>query len=306
MARPLIEFGEVKYLMYEWFVMVVDPTTNQFQGSVGRASEPRGGKIMHTFQNATSQSQGYDSHSVTLNDGVDISLMLTDDDDDVMALMTGSAIQRVNVGASNERRETTLPPGLDMPYLGVIIIGLTVGGGYCTIVAPRAKVQSLGEGTSGGDRPELPSREITMRGLATNINGGDDFWSCRKVGFRQAVSTLVAPIDATTFASFFADISTNTPPTAAPTGATVTAGTDQLTFAATAVPSAQNGGSDILFYYLQFKPSAASVWTTLVITDIAGTDITGLTTSTQYDVRAAAVNALGVGPYTAVVQGTPT
>ena len=61
-----------------------------------------------------------------------------------------------------------------------------------------------------------------------------------------------------------------------------------------------DGGESITDYVVQYKLSTASVWTTFAdgVSSSTGATVTGLTASTSYDFRVAAVNSVGQGAYT--------
>ena len=100
----------------------------------------------------------------------------------------------------------------------------------------------------------------------------------------------------------------------APVIGTVTRGMDLLVISWSA--PASDGGSEITAYDLRYIETAAdetvdSNWT--VVEDIWTTGsgdlqytLTGLTADTQYDIQVRAVNAVGDGPWSATVTGTPT
>ncbi len=72
-------------------------------------------------------------------------------------------------------------------------------------------------------------------------------------------------------------------------------------------PPSSNGGSAITDYVIEYKTTAGSTWFTFpdgTNTNTVGT-ITGLANDTSYDFRVSAVNAIGQGPASAVVSGTP-
>jgi titin len=71
-------------------------------------------------------------------------------------------------------------------------------------------------------------------------------------------------------------------------------------------PPAVNGGSPVVDYLVAFKNAAASTWTTARIgSDATVYAVTGLTNGTAYDFKVAAVNAIGPGDWSEVVQATP-
>ena len=88
-------------------------------------------------------------------------------------------------------------------------------------------------------------------------------------------------------------------PPAAPTGLTATAGNAQVALSWTA--PADNGGSAITDYVVQFSSNGGSTWNTFADGTSTATSatVTGLTNGTAYVFRVAAVNAIGTGAYTA-------
>ena len=82
---------------------------------------------------------------------------------------------------------------------------------------------------------------------------------------------------------------------------TATSTTQPLTWTA---PS--NGGSAITDYVVQWSPAGANTWTTFAdgTSATASTTVTGLTASTSYDYRVAAVNAIGQGSYSSTATGS--
>jgi len=96
-------------------------------------------------------------------------------------------------------------------------------------------------------------------------------------------------------------------PPAAPTGLTATAGNAQVALSWTA--PADNGGSAITDYVVQFSSNGGSTWNTFADGTSTATSatVTGLTNGTAYVFRVAAVNAVGTGAYTAASGSvTPT
>jgi len=67
-----------------------------------------------------------------------------------------------------------------------------------------------------------------------------------------------------------------------------------------------DGGETVTDYVVQYKLSTASTWTTFsdAVSPTAGATVTGLTASTSYDFRVAAVNGVGQGAYTDAVSET--
>jgi hypothetical protein len=93
----------------------------------------------------------------------------------------------------------------------------------------------------------------------------------------------------------------------APTGLTLgtaTSTTQPLTWTA----PASNGGSALTDYVIQSSPAGAGTWTTFAdgISTTASTTVTGLTASTSYDYRVAAVNSVGQGAYGSTATGSTT
>ena len=82
---------------------------------------------------------------------------------------------------------------------------------------------------------------------------------------------------------------------------TATSTTQPLTWTA---PS--DGGSAITDYVVQWSPAGANTWTTFAdgTSATASATVTGLTASTSYDYRVAAVNAVGTGSYSSTATGS--
>lgn len=82
---------------------------------------------------------------------------------------------------------------------------------------------------------------------------------------------------------------------------TATSTTQPLTWTA---PS--NGGSAITDYVVQYSPAGANSWTTFAdgTSTTASATVTGLTASTSYDYRVAAVNVIGQGSYSSTATGS--
>ncbi len=92
----------------------------------------------------------------------------------------------------------------------------------------------------------------------------------------------------------------------APTVDSVTAGNAQVTVAFTAPSS--DGGSSITDYLVEYKLTSDSSWTTWSHDVSASTrsyTVTGLTNGSTYDVRVAAVNAVGTGNASSTSSATP-
>lgn len=91
----------------------------------------------------------------------------------------------------------------------------------------------------------------------------------------------------------------------APTGivlGTATSTTQPLSWTA----PVSDGGSPLTDYVVQWSPAGAEVWTTFADGTSTATSatVTGLTASTSYDYRVAAVNAVGIGPYSSTATGS--
>lgn len=91
----------------------------------------------------------------------------------------------------------------------------------------------------------------------------------------------------------------------APTGLTASIG-DQFVSLSWTAP-ADNGGSPVTDYVVEYKLSADSTWTTLNdgVRTLPAATITSLTNSSDYDFRVTSVNAVGSGGTTATVSATP-
>lgn len=69
-----------------------------------------------------------------------------------------------------------------------------------------------------------------------------------------------------------------------------------------------NGGSSIADYVVQYAPAGSGAWVTFADGASTSTNavVTGLSESTAYDYRVAAVNAVGNGAYSAIASGSTT
>ncbi len=99
------------------------------------------------------------------------------------------------------------------------------------------------------------------------------------------------------------------PPLAVPGTApapTLTAGDGRLDL--TWSTPTDDGGTPITDYTVQYRTSPTGTWTTFAdpVSPTTSASITGLTNSTTYDVRVAAVNARGTGTWSTPTTGTPT
>jgi titin len=90
---------------------------------------------------------------------------------------------------------------------------------------------------------------------------------------------------------------------AAPTNLKATAGNTEVGLTWTA-PA--DNGTPVTNYVVAYKPTAGTTWKTVdTESDLTRATIRGLTNGTSYDFKVAAVNAIGVGPWSAVVSATP-
>lgn len=82
---------------------------------------------------------------------------------------------------------------------------------------------------------------------------------------------------------------------------TATSSTQPLTWSAPG-----DGGSALTDYIVQWSPAGANTWTTFAdgTSTTASATVTGLTASTSYDYRVAAVNSVGTGSYSATSTGS--
>jgi titin len=71
-------------------------------------------------------------------------------------------------------------------------------------------------------------------------------------------------------------------------------------------PPISNGGSAVVDYVVQFKTAADAVWRSQTLgSDATFATVTGLDNGTAYTFRVAAVNGLGIGPWSAEAEATP-
>ncbi|MDR1266334.1 MAG: fibronectin type III domain-containing protein [Propionibacteriaceae bacterium] len=90
----------------------------------------------------------------------------------------------------------------------------------------------------------------------------------------------------------------------APTGLTATAGNTEVGLNWTA-PAA--GSHPVTAYVVAYQPVGGSIWTVVnTASDLTWTTVRGLTNGTAYQFKVAAVNAIGVGPWSAPAQATPS
>lgn len=91
----------------------------------------------------------------------------------------------------------------------------------------------------------------------------------------------------------------------APTGLTLGAATS-TTQALTWTAPASNGGAAITDYVVQYSPAGGNSWATFAdgTSATASATVTGLTASTSYDYRVAAVNSAGQGAYSGTATGS--
>ena len=152
---------------------------------------------------------------------------------------------------------------------------------------------------SGGTKFDItgspPPRTYTITGLTTGTTYM--VWTAAKIGNNEG--RFSPRIDVTPSAP-------TTPQ--APTGLTLVAGLELVRASWTA--PVDTGSASINGYQLEHKVKDASAW---IVTSLSGTgtssQITGLTTGTEYEVRVAAKSTVGTGPYSdteeATAEGAP-
>lgn len=67
---------------------------------------------------------------------------------------------------------------------------------------------------------------------------------------------------------------------------------------------APSSGGAVTYYQAQYRVTGTTTWTLAPTVGTAGQVLTGVASGTEYDVQVAAGNAAGLGPYTAIVNGT--
>jgi hypothetical protein len=133
--------------------------------------------------------------------------------------------------------------------------------------------------TSGSYTPSVSGAELTVMATATNASG-------TATGTSAPVTVAAAPTVPAQVTGL--------------TLGTATSTTQPLTWTAPG-----NGGSAITDYTIQWSPAGANTWTSFThsASTTAAITVTGLTASTNYDFRVAAVNAIGAGAYSATSTG---
>jgi len=173
---------------------------------------------------------------------------------------------------------------------GQVVVNFTAGSdGGSTILRYEYELDDSDSWISAG----VAASPVTVTGLT---NGTTYSIKIRAVnaagdGAESAATTATPDVDGLP-----------TQPTSLAAG-TPTATTMPLTWSA----PVDNGGETVTDYVVQYKLSTASTWTTFsdAVSPTAGATVTGLTASTSYDFRVAAVNGVGQGAYTdAVTEST--
>ena len=170
--------------------------------------------------------------------------------------------------------------------------GLTVSGGVGTIDASwTAPAKDGGEAITGykviyrvGNLGGYTT--IVVTGLTTTITGlaGAPAYQVKVAAINSVGTGVYSPHKIVTV------IAATVPN--APTSLTLTGGNSQFT--ATWIAPANDGGSTITGYTLDYRLGVSGNWTSANVTGLT-TTITGLTAAGSYQVRVAAVNSVGTG-----------
>lgn len=146
---------------------------------------------------------------------------------------------------------------------------------------------------------------INVTVSAAFVNGE----AARTVSYTQPGSNQVRDSAGNLLASFSSLAITNNvdPAATAPAQVTgLTLGTATTTTQSLTWNTPSNGGSVITDYVIQWAIASSGTWNTFVdgTSTTAATTVTGLTASTSYDYRVAAVNAIGTGTTSATSTGS--
>ena len=166
-----------------------------------------------------------------------------------------------------------------------------------------ATTSGVGDGTGG--QMTIVAGGQTYTGSSGGSSGSWSVDITKTVTVGQTI-TLASEYADGTFNSLQAWIIPPTVPTAPLAFASPSQASGSVTLA-WAAPSS-DGGSAITDYVVQYSSDSGSNWTTVADGTSAspGLTITGLTNGTAYQFRAAAVNAIGTGPYSSTWTATPT
>jgi hypothetical protein len=201
-------------------------------------------------------------------------------------------------GSVSEKRAIASLPG---SFGGAVVATLTAQ--VAGLLRITATTSGVGDGTGG-------EMTIVAGGQTYTGNSGGSLgsWSVN-------ITKTVTVNQTVTFATEYADGTYNglqvwiilpvAPP--APTSLTSpsqSSGSVYLTWAA----PANDGGSAITDYAVQFSSNSGSTWTTFAdgTSTALNATVTGLTNGTSYQFRVAGVNSVGTGSYSSTTTATPT
>jgi hypothetical protein len=176
-----------------------------------------------------------------------------------------------------------------------------------TILGDFPTVVSVDMG-AGWDYTTMMAADATHRNDRGNKYAADQIEAALKTylgsNFQQGLNAITAVTAAPTYttpAPAYVKAGATAP--AAPTGFTATSG-NQVTFTWT---RGTDGGATITSQIIQSSPAGANTWTTLATVSGSASSYnatSGLTASTSYDFRVAAVNSIGTGTYSATSTAT--
>ena len=183
--------------------------------------------------------------------------------------------------------------------------------GYKVEIAPistNTYAAALGTWTGQASVTNMTTTPLAVGGSVTSVTITNITTSTTALTTGTSYYVRITPtrvVGATTYTAT-ATIVNATPAAvaAAPTTGAITIADGQLTYAWTAPTN--NGGYPILSYQIDYQPVGASTWWTLT-TDNSTTTVVlrGLVNGTQYNVRVAAVTAMGKGAWATFAATAP-
>ncbi len=229
---------------------------------------------------------------------------------------------RLGVGATSGSQTRPVSLATSGSLNGLTVTAISAGSAHSAAVDSTGAVHSwglrtdgrLGVGATSGDQATPVSLATSgdlngktavrvTAGAKHSVAVGNDgtlyTWGDDSVGF---IYPRAASFSSATPAAFTMPLGPGTP--SPPVNITTTPGAGQVALAWTA-PVALHGEA-ITGYSLQYRAVGAGSWTTVAISGAAtGHTRTGLTNGTTYQLRLAAVTAIGTGDYSSIMLATP-
>ena len=298
--NPVMRHGELEFILRRLYAMRRNERTGAFEGNVVDVELPAKAMFDEQFANKDYMGGGTSFAGDTINTMVNVTIGVPGTDRELLALFRGAPV----VTHSNQY-EQTVKAGARLYPAGIIAIGETKDDGTYRVVVPNFLPDNLGSTPGSGTETNTGTeREIAGKGFAwVNPSDTTERILYRYRGFDAGWEDYIGPVDSATFLAAMQELTANTPP-GVPTALTLTAAARTLNAAWTA-PAGANPA--VTSYILQYRPTNSATWIQMSgVTDNATTKLKSLTASQSYDVRVAAVNAIGQGPFTAIATGTPT